>query len=126
MTQDASKIQNDTISAPGTNDTSLDFDPRMVGDIYNEFAQEVDTINRYLKSSKVKGEAQGIKDEKSKKATIIVTLENKADLIKVEEEITKQIRMERLKMTSYRVELSLIIREACTNEKLKEEVIEWD
>lgn len=119
MTQDASKIQNDTISAPGTNDTSLDFDPRMVGDIYNEFAQEVDTINRYLKSSKVKGEAQGIEDEKSKKATIIVTLENKADLIKVEEEITKQIRMERLKMTSYRVELSLIIKEACTNENLK-------
>ena len=125
LVKDGSNIQDGTMNATGTNDANVDFDARKVGNIFVDFDRAVKTINKYLESKEVPGEAYGFKDEENKMAQIKVVLKHKDDFKKVEREIREQLRMRRQQMTAYNVEVDLIFGTEM-DEFISEEVVEWD
>jgi hypothetical protein len=125
LVKDGNKIQDGTMNATGTNDANVDFDARKVGNIFADFERAVKTINKYMESQKVPGEAYGFKDEENKMAQITVVLKHKDDFKTVEHEIREQLRMRRQQMTAYNVEVDLIFGTE-TDELISEEVVEWD
>lgn len=122
MVSDNTKVQDGTMNATGTNNATVEFDARKANKgIFADFDRAVDTINRYLKSKGVEGEAEGCKHEDTKLAEIIITLENIDDFKTVEHEIKAQLKMRRQQMTAYNVALYL----AFESEENQEEWI-WD
>ena len=118
-------IQDGTLNGAGTTNTELEFDARKVGNIFADFDRAVNTINKYMESKEVPGEAYGLKDEKNKMAQITVVLKHKNDFKTIEHEIREQLRMRHQQMTAYNVEVNLIFKTE-ENELISEEVVEWD
>ena len=118
-------IQDGTLNGAGTTNTELEFDARKVGSIFADFDRAVNTINKYMESKEVPGEAYGFKDERNKMAQIKVVLKHKDDFKTVEHEIREQLRMRHQQMTAYNVEVNLIF-ETEDDEFISEEVVEWD
>ncbi len=118
-------IQDGTLNGAGTTNTELEFDARKVGNIFADFDRAVNTINRYMESKEVPGEAYGLKDERNKMAQITVVLKHKNDFKTVEHEIREQLRMRHQQMTAYNVEINLIFKTE-EDEVISEEVVEWN
>ena len=76
LVENGRKIQDGTLNGAGTTNTGLEFDARKVGNIFVDFDRAVNTINKYMESKEVPGEAYGFKDEKNKKAQIKVVLKH--------------------------------------------------
>lgn len=126
MVEDNTKIQNGTLNCTGTNDTSLEFDARSVGEVFTGFNKTMKSITRYLKFKGVKASVSSLKSEINSEVALIVTLQNREDLKSVEKEILGQMRMNRLKMTSRRVTVHLVFKDMHNLETLEDYIVPWD
>ena len=126
MATDGNKPQDGTMNATGTNNANVDFDARAANKgIFADFDRAVTTINRYLGSKGVEGEAHGDKSEKNKQAMITVTLVDGTDYGTVNLEIKNQLKMRRQQMTAYNVKFYLTF-EDLNGYIINEEVLEFD
>lgn len=106
MTMDSSKVQNGTLKCANTNDSSLDFDARTVGDVYDDFKILVKTIRNNVSSrSDINAFVTSYQDEMN--AVVCVIVGDDKDEKKLTPELTEIMRLCRNRAVSHRGTLKL-------------------